>query len=130
MYIISNNTVVPVAFKDVINEGLSKDGRIALIEQIVSEHFDISIYELDNWYDVKFKPAKIMCCFLLHDLCNYSVRSLALKYRVYKYHLKLKISEYYMNCLQDEVFMANVTMLRNTFVDSNVLNTKNGIKND
>lgn len=119
MYIFKNNTIIPIDAKEIVLHQNIEDFRIADIEQIVSNYYGVNVSELDVYY--RDSDAKLMCCFLLHHLLNYSVGSIAKKYRVFPLFLKNKIQEHYQKCLQDSVFMDQVTELKNAFLCKKVL---------
>lgn len=125
MYAIQGNTVIPIAAKDIVSLGSIIDNRIDVIEQLVANSYGVSVHHLDIAY--KDTPEKLMCCFLLHDLFNYSVGSLAVKYKVYHGFLRNQINEHYKKCLQDECFMAQVTALRDVYLEGNRI-TNQGIR--
>lgn len=105
---------MPVKCKDIVLTKNEIDHRIGVIENLVADAYTTTVHELDVFY--KDTPAKLMCCFLLHDLLQYSVRSIAVKYCVYPQFLDNKIQEHYIKCLQDSVFMARVQGLKNAFL--------------
>lgn len=113
MYVFRDNTIVPVNLKDVMAIGCIIDDRIDDIEHIISAAYDTTIHELDVFYNDS--QAKIMTCFLLHDLLDYSIPSIAVKYKINSFFLKTKIKDVYLKCMQDEVFFGFVQELRNTF---------------
>jgi hypothetical protein len=113
MYTIKNNAIVPVSCKDIVMHGAVQDANISIIETIVASAYNTKVSQLDVFY--KDTPAKFMCCFLIHDLLQYTVRSIAVKYGVYKYFLDNHIQEHYKNCLIDPAFMDQVNRLRNDF---------------
>lgn len=119
MYIFKNNTIIPIDAKEIVLHQNIEDFRIADIEQIVSNYYGVNVSELDVYY--RDSDAKLMCCFLLHHLLNYSVGSIAKKYRVFPLFLKNKIQEHYQKCLQDSVFMDQVTEFKNAFLCKKVL---------
>lgn len=121
MYTIQENTVIPVDCKDVLQLGSVIDNRITAIEQLVANYYDVSVHDLDVSY--RDTPAKLMCCFLLHDLLNYSIGSLANKYKVYQGFLRNKIKEHYIQCLQDALFMCEVTAMRDAYLQGKELSS-------
>lgn len=115
MYVIKDNSVVPVETKNVLSFGTVQDPRIVKIETIVADYFETTIHELNVFtHDT---DAKIMCCFLLHDLFTYSIGSLAVRYNINKGFLKNKITQTYINCLSKKADMQRVTALRSAFFD-------------
>lgn len=116
MYTIQNNTVIPVACKDIVSIGAVVDHRIEAIETLVANFYGKTVNGvLDVWYHTS--DEKLMCCFLLHDLLNYSFGSIGNRYRIYPGFLRNKINEYYIKCLQDADFMCQVTAMRTAFLE-------------
>jgi len=120
MYSFKDGSLVPVKCQDIVMLGAVTDGRILLIETIVAKAYKTSVHELDVFY--KDTPAKLMCCFLLHDLLGYSVKSISKKYCIYEYFLDNKIQEHYKKCLQNVVFMKHVKSLSDKFLNKEKLN--------
>lgn len=114
MYLIKDQNIIPIDAKEIVLQQGIEDVRIQEIEQIVSGFYGINVSELDVYY--RDTDAKLMCCFLLHHLLNYSIGSISKKYRVFPLFLKNKIQEHYQKCLQDSVFMAQVTELKDAFL--------------
>ena len=84
-----------------------------IIRQLVATHFDVSVHDLDIFY--KDGPEKLMCCFLLFDILEYSNRSIAVAYKINPLYLSRKISEYYRKALIDKAFFLKVQSLKNAF---------------
>lgn len=113
MYVIKNDTVIPVEAKTIVSYGRVHDARIDKIEQIVAGHYNTTVHELNVFY--RDTEAKIMCCFLLHDMFNYSIGSIAAKYHIDRLFLRNKIKQQYIKCLQNKADMQQVTALRSAF---------------
>lgn len=113
MYVIRDNQVILVDTKEVLSFGAVQDPRICKIEAIVADYFDTTVHELNVFY--KDTEAKILCCFMLHDLFTYSIGSLAVRYNIDRLFLRNKITQIYINCLQDEADMRRVIALRSAF---------------
>jgi len=128
MYTIQDNTVVPIQCKDIINIGAIVDHRIERIENLVASHFKTSIHELHA--GCRDTESKLMCCFMLHDVCHYSIGSLGAKYNVYHGFLRNKITGIYKKCLQDVDYMAQVTALRTAFLEGKTISRTCGHKID
>lgn len=112
MYLIKENAVLPVKLKHVPKNGLV-DERLLKIETLVADNFNVTVTSLDCFY--LDTDAKIMCCFLVHDLLSYSINSIANRYHIYPAFLQKKISEHYIRCLQDECFFNYINSLKITF---------------
>lgn len=123
MYAIQDDTIVKVNCKELIKLGAIEDARVAKIEHLVADFFETTVYELDVFY--KDTPAKLMCCFLLHDLLHYSVDSIAKKYRIYTTFLQKNILEHYHKCLLDKAFFNSVKLLQDAFLDGKTLQPEN-----
>ena len=119
MYLITEHSIVPIEAKEIALTQQVVDKRINQIEQLVADAYNTNVSELDVYY--RDSDAKLMCCFLLHHLLNYSVGSIAKKYRIFPLFLKNKIQEHYKRCLQDSVFMDHVSGLKNAFLDKETL---------
>lgn len=120
MYLIRNNSVVPLKLKDIVFTEDGRDNDIALLEKIVADNYNVKVADLDVFY--KDSDAKLMCCFLVHDLLKYTIKSIAVKYGVNVWYLHSKIQEYYLQCLRDDVFMNHVSSLRDAFNVRRVIN--------
>lgn len=120
MYLIKNNTVVPVRLKDLVLTEDKRDNDISIIESIVAEKYHVKVSDLDVFY--KDSDAKLMCCFLVHDLLKYTVKSIAVKYGVNVWYLHSKIGDYYKHCIQDAAFMDHVKSLTEAFQVKRVIN--------
>ena len=118
MYSIAENSIIKINSKSLVKLGSIVDGRVNQIEQLVAKHFSTTVHELDYFY--KDSPAKLMCCFLLHDVLQYSIGSIALKYKIHKQYLQNTIKEYYIKALKDEAFFNTVTGLKDAFLDLKV----------
>lgn len=117
MYALKNDTVVKGDCKNLIRLGVVNDVRIAKIEEIVAAHFGVNKYDLNTFY--KDTPAKLMVCFLLHDMLHYSVPSIAKQYKIYGAFLQKNITEHYHKCLLDKAFFKLVTQLKHAFLYDN-----------
>lgn len=123
MYVFRENSLVPIALKHIVLTGEVEDFRIKQIEQIIANEYNVSVHELDVYY--RDSEAKIMCCFMVHNLLGYSVKSIAKKYKIYPAFLQNKINEHFIKCLEDKVFFNQITRLRDAFLfKGNLLHTK------
>lgn len=115
-YVLNKDVIIPIKCHDIVVAGKVVDHRIIAIEDLVAQAFNTTVHELDVFY--KDTPAKLMCCFLVHHLLNYSVGSIANKYKVYPLFLRNKIIEHYSKCLQDNEFMQMVTQLKEAYLQA------------
>lgn len=115
MYAIQNETIVKVDCKNLIKLGAIIDNRVDRLEAIVAKHFCMSVYDLDTFY--KDSEGKLMVCFLLHEWLNYSVESIAVKYKIYPNFLQKNIIEYYHKYLINDAFCKTVNQLKDAFFD-------------
>lgn len=113
MNTLRNNALFKTDIKHLVLTSTNTDLRIGVIEKLVADHYNTTVHELDVWY--KNSDEKIMCCFLLHDLLNYTVSSLAHKYNIYPAFLQKNINEHYAKCLTDEAFFELVSSLKDAF---------------
>ena len=113
MYVIKDNAVVPIESKTIVSFGAVHDPRIVKIETVVADFFNTTIHELNVFY--KDTDAKILTCFLLHDMFSYSIGSIAKRYNIDSLFLRNKITQTYLNCLQNEADMQRVIALRTAF---------------
>jgi hypothetical protein len=113
MYAIIDNDIVKVDCKEIIKLGVVEDLRVPQMEKLIAKIYNTTVYNLDIFY--KDTPAKLMLCFMLHNEFNYSIKSLAERYRVYPAYLQKKIYEHYHKCLIDEAFFDCVKQLRSAF---------------
>lgn len=116
MYAIQNETIVKVDCKNLIKLGAIIDNRVDRLEAIVAKHFCMSVYDLDTFY--KDSEGKLMVCFLLHEWFNYSVESIAVKYKIYPNFLQKNIIEYYHKYLINDAFCKTVNQLKDAFFDN------------
>ena len=113
MYVIKDESVVKKDVKDIIVFGTVQDPRIVKIENVVANHFNTTIHELNVFY--KDTEAKILTCFLLHDLFAYGISGLAVRYKIDRLFLRNKITQVYINCLSKKADMERVRALRSAY---------------
>lgn len=113
MYIIKNNTVIPVPLKEVVQFGTCQDPRILKVETVVANYFKTTVHELNVFY--KDTEAKVMCCFLLHDIFSYSIGSVAARYNIDRFYLQNQITRKYITCLQDNKALNEVLQMREAY---------------
>lgn len=111
---------MPLKLKDIVFTEDGRDNDIALLEKIVAGNYNVKVADLDVFY--KDSDAKLMCCFLVHDLLKYTVKSIAVKYGVNVWYLHAVIQDYYKKCLQDPAFMDHVKSLTDAFNVKRVIN--------
>jgi len=112
MYVIKNNAIVKADLKSVVKFGKITDARVGICELSIANYYGVGTYDLNTFY--KDSPAKLMCCFILHDAMQYSIESLAKRYKINAGFLKLNITKYYKKCLLDVAFLELV----NSFKDA------------
>ena len=106
-----------------IELGSVEDPRIKEIEVIVSNHFNVSVSDLTVFY--RDSPAKLLCCFLLHELLDYSIHSIARAYKIHWLFLTNNIKGFYIRALEDPSFFLEFTALQDQFlkIDKKRINT-------
>ena len=115
MYVIKGSTIVPVESKKIIVFGAVQDPRIVKVESVVAHYFNTTIHELNVFYHDT--DAKVMCCFLLHDMFCYSLGCLAKRYNIDRLYLRNRIMKVYQNCLLQKSAMKEVVDLRNKYLE-------------
>lgn len=125
MYAIKDNTVVKIDAKNIIRLGVIDDARVERMEQIISKAYRIGVQDISVFYNDS--DAKIMLCFLLHDMFNYSISSIAERYNIYASFLDKNIREHYHNCLLSKEFYNKVALLKDSFF--NEIKTSNTAQN-
>jgi hypothetical protein len=118
MYIIENNTIVPVTPLRVCLTGEIVDQRLLKIERVVADYYNTTIHELDVFY--KDSKPKIMCCFLLVHLLNYGVPGVAIKYNIDRFFLRKNIKAYYIKSLNNQKFMLEINILKDRILNKDV----------
>lgn len=113
MYAIQDRAIVKVDCKNLIKLGAITDHRVEKLEAIVAKHFCMSVYDLDTYY--KDSEGKLMVCFLLHEWFDYSVESIAVKYKIYPSFLQKNIIEYYHKYLINDAFYTTINQLKDAF---------------
>lgn len=113
MYVIEDNAIIPIKTKNVISFGTVQDPRIVKVETVVANYFNVNVHHLNLFY--KDTDAKVMCCFLLHDLFMYSIGSLGSRYNIDRFFLRHKITQKYIDCLKDNKVLSEVLQLREAY---------------
>lgn len=112
-----NNIIVKVTPQDIKISASIPDDRIDIIEQLVVQEYNTTTSELSVWYIDS--PAKIMCCFLLHRLLNYSLVSIANRYKIDSGFLHKKIHAIYKKALHDKVTFREIEAIEKAFYPYN-----------
>ena len=106
MYTFENNTVIPIKCNHIVITNEVIDFRIIQIEGLVARCFNVTAQDLKVFYNDS--PAKVLCCFLLHDCLGYSIGSIAARYKIDRLFLRKNINDQYIKCLTDANEMAFV----------------------
>lgn len=103
MYKVEDNAIVPINVSQMLRFGKVIDNRVVKCEQIVAGYFEVSVHDLNTFY--RDTEAKLMCCFVLHYVLQYSIGSIAKRYNINAGYLRKNITEYYKKCLLDKAFL-------------------------
>lgn len=118
MYIIKDNNIIPVQAKSIVGLSDVLDVRVTHIEKIVAHNYNIPVHELTTFY--RDSDAKVMCCFLLHDMFNYSIGSIAKRYHIDRLFLRTKIIRIYTDCLQSKNTLKQVLIFKDNYKNNKI----------
>lgn len=113
MFIIRDNKIVEITGNKLHRLEDRTDKRVQLLESLIAEEFNTTIHKLDLFY--KDSNAKLMCCFMLHVLFDYSIATIAKQYNINRHFLGKNIREYFVKCIKEDVFFNQFNRLKDAF---------------
>ena len=116
MRLFANGEFIEINIEATVILGKVVDPRVVLLEQIVADHYDINVNELNNW---KFntEPKQVLC-FMLYKYCKYTIASISRQYNIDRFYLK--------NCITTEI----ITCLENSEREALIMGLFNGVNNN